>query len=223
MIRVIVCDDLAGIRRHIISSLKKAENIEVVGEAASGEEATKLADTIPVDIILMDIQMEYDMAGLDAIKIICEKHPEIKIIVLTVHSNDDLILEAYCNGAVDYLLKTSDSESICKSIEKAYENDDFIGALISRKLRSDFVRMKRKEESVMFFIHKFTALTKTEKEILKYLYDGHSKKDIAEILCIELSTINVHRKHILKKLGYTSLESLVTFLKKIKLYEEFNL
>ena len=83
--------------------------------------------------------------------------------------------------------------------------------------------MKKSEETLMFFIHKFTTLTQSEKEILKLLYGGYNKKQISEMRCIEYSTVKVHVKHILKKLGYTTTSNLVSFLRKIKIYEEFKL
>ena len=75
----------------------------------------------------------------------------------------------------------------------------------------------------MFFIHKFSTLTQTEKEILKMLYMGHTKKEISQLRCIEVSTIKVHVKHILKKLNFPTINNLVGFLRKIKIYENFNL
>ncbi len=222
-IRVMVCEDIKGIRKYVVSSLEKDEDIEVVAQAGSAEEAIELAGKIKPDIILMDIQMEYETAGLDAIRTIYETYPEIKIIVLTVHDNNEFIMEAYYTGAVDYLLKTAESEEICKSIKKVYETENFVGPLIAKNLRAEFIRMKKSEETLMFFIHKFTTLTQSEKEILKLLYGGYNKKQISEMRCIEYSTVKVHVKHILKKLGYTSTSNLVSFLRKIKIYEEFKL
>lgn len=222
-IRVMVCEDIKGIRNYVVTSLRKDDDIEVVAEAGSGEEAIELAGKIKPDIILMDIQMEYETAGLDAIRTIYETYPDIKIIVLTVHDKSEFIIEAYYTGAVDYLLKTADSEEICKSIKKVYETENFVGPLIAKNLRAEFTRMKKSEETLMFFIHKFTTLTQSEKEILKLLYGGYNKKQISEMRCIEYSTVKVHVKHILKKLGYTTTSNLVSFLRKIKIYEEFKL
>ncbi len=222
-IRVMVCEDIKGIRKYIVSSLKEDADIEVVAEAQSGKECIELVNKIETDIILMDIQMESEKAGIDAIRIICEQKPEIKIIVLTAHDKDELVLEAYYTGACDYIIKTSDANDICKSIKRAYETENFVGPLIAKNLRTEFVRMKKSEETLMFFIHKFSTLTQTEKEILKLLYMGHTKKQISELRCIEVSTIKVHVKHILKKLSFPTINNLVTFLRKIGIYENFNL
>lgn len=222
-IKVIVCEDIKGIRKYIVSSLKEDDEILVVGEAESGKECIELVKNIDADIILMDIQMEYETAGIDAIRTICEQKESIKFIVLTAHDKDELILEAYYTGASDYIIKTSEAKEICKSIKRVYESEEFVGPLIAKNLRAEFVRMKKSEETLMFFIHKFSTLTQTEKEILKMLYMGHTKKEISQLRCIEVSTIKVHVKHILKKLNFPTINNLVGFLRKIKIYENFNL
>lgn len=183
-IKVIVCEDIKGIRNYIVSSIQKDVDIEVVGEAESGKECVELVNKVDADIVLMDIQMEYETAGIDAIRTICDEKDNIKIIVLTAHDKDELILEAYYTGASDYIIKTSEAEDICKSIKKVYESEDFVGPLIAKNLRAEFVRMKKSEETLMFFIHKFSTLTQTEKEILKMLYMGHTKKEISQLRCI---------------------------------------
>ena len=86
-IRVIVCEDIKGIRKHIVSALNADEEIEVVGEAESGKECIELTRRVETDIILMDIQMEYETAGIDAIREICEEKPGVKIIVLTAYED----------------------------------------------------------------------------------------------------------------------------------------
>ena len=222
-IRVIVCEDIKGIRKHIVSALNADEEIEVVGEAESGKECIELTRRVETDIILMDIQMEYETAGIDAIREICEEKPGVKIIVLTAYDKNELILEAYYTGASDYIIKSADAVDICKNIKRVYETQDFVGPLIAKNLRAEFVRMKKSEKTLMFFIHKFSTLTQTEKEILKLLYQGYTKKQISQMRFIEVSTIKVHVKHILKKLSFPTISNLVSFLRKIKIYENFNL
>jgi len=223
MIRVLVCEDIKGIRDYIVSSISKDDSIEVVGQASSGDEIIKLVDEVETDVILMDIQMEYETAGIDAIRAICEKNKNVKIIVLTIHNNDELILEAYYAGAMDYILKTSSADEICASIKRVYEIENFIGPLIAKNLRTELKRIKKSEESLLFFVHEFSKLTSTEKELLKLFYQGMSKKKISELRSVEMSTIKVHVKHILKKLNFATMSDLIGFLKKIGIYEEFNL
>lgn len=222
-IRVMVCEDIKAIREYVVSSIRKDSEIEVVGEASSGAEAILMSESVKPDVILMDIQMEYETAGIDAIHAIYEKHPDIKIIVLTVHNDDELIMDAYYAGAMDYIIKTSDGGDICGSIKRVYREENFIGPLIAKNLRSEVRKMRKSEESLLFFIHEFSRLTATEKELLKLFYLGYSKKKISEMRSIEVSTIKVHVKHILKKLNYSSTSELINFLKKIKIYEMFDL
>jgi len=95
--------------------------------------------------------------------------------------------------------------------------------LIAKNLRTELKRIKKSEESLLFFVHEFSKLTSTEKELLKLFYQGMSKKKISELRSVEMSTIKVHVKHILKKLNFATMSDLIGFLKKIKIYEEFNL
>ena len=221
-IRVMVCEDIKAIREYVVSSIRKDSEIEVVGEASSGAEAVLMSESVKPDVILMDIQMEYETAGIDAIHAIYEKHPDIKIIVLTVHNDDELIMDAYYAGAMDYIIKTSAESDICGSIKRVYREENFIGPLIAKNLRTEVRKMRKSEESLLFFIHE-SRLTATEKELLKLFYLGYSKKKISEMRSIEVSTIKVHVKHILKKLNYSSTSELISFLKKIKIYEMFDL
>lgn len=222
-IRVMVCEDIKAIREYVVSSIRKDSEIEVVGEASSGAEAVLMSESVKPDVILMDIQMEYETAGIDAIHAIYEKHPDIKIIVLTVHNDDELIMDAYYAGAMDYIIKTSAESDICGSIKRVFREENFIGPLIAKNLRTEVRKMRKSEESLLFFIHEFSRLTATEKELLKLFYLGYSKKKISEMRSIEVSTIKVHVKHILKKLNYSSTSELINFLKKIKIYEMFDL
>ena len=108
MIRCMVVDDLQSIREHFKDLLDLSEDIEAVALAANGREAVELAFEHKPDIILMDVQLEYDVAGIDAAAEIMTKLPDTKIIILTVHNNDRFILDAYLAGAVDYIIKNDD-------------------------------------------------------------------------------------------------------------------
>ena len=137
-IRVAICDDMPQILRHFKKIIQAAGDMEVVAEAETGKEMVALADKLQPDIILMDIQMESEDAGILATNKILSEHPDIKVIILTVHKEDDLIFRAYGAGAIDYIIKTEESNEIVKSIRTVYNNDVFIRPGIAKKILNQF-------------------------------------------------------------------------------------
>ena len=223
MIRIMVVDDLKEVRSYFGEIINSQPDMELAGVAASGNEAVHMASSLDLDVILMDIQMEYAGAGVDATRKICAAFPDIKIIMLTIYDTDDYVVEAYLAGAVDYVLKEDDTVKICERIRQVYENDNFIGPYIAKKLRSSIEKTRTREESMLFFINSFSKLTAMEKKILKSLYTGKKRSEIADSEFISLGTVKTHINHILKKLNFTATHDLIGFLKKIKIFEEFDI
>ena len=222
MIKVLICDDIERIREYIGMIVSADDKIEVVGMAASGEECVSAARRYHPDIILMDIQMETENAGIVATKKITSEDPKIKIIVLTMYG-DELIMEAYHAGAVDYIIKPGTPGEIINRIKTVYANDNFIGPIIAHKVCTEYKKLKQRQESILFFINGFSNLTKTEREILKLLYLGYNKPQISKMRVSELSTTISHIKQIKKKLNFSSTKDLVSFLKKTRIFEEFGI
>lgn len=223
MINVLICDDSNELREYISTAISVDEELNIIGEASGGDKAVELAKELNPDVILMDIQMENETDGIYAAERILEFNPKIKIIMLTIHTNDELIMDAYYAGASDYIIKMSNVDEIISRIKTVYNTDKFIGPLIAQKLSSEFIKLKSKQDSLLFFINGFSNLTKTEREILKMLYMGYSRAEIAKSRMTELSTTVSHVKHIKRKLNFKSTKELISFLKKIKIYEEFDI
>lgn len=221
MIKIAICDDMPQIRTMIQRAVEKTEDMTVVSVAATSEEIIKRALEAAPDIILMDIQLETETAGIDATEYIKEKLPDVKIIMLTIHADAKLIIDSYYAGAVDYIVKTDSMDNIVENIRKVYMQSDFLGPLIVKNINKELKKYKVMHESLLFFINGFSTLTNTEKRILKLLYDGHSRKEIEKNFYISLETINTHVKHILKKLEFHSIKELIRFLKDIQLFENF--
>ncbi|MFR3796466.1 MAG: response regulator transcription factor [Christensenellales bacterium] len=117
MIRLVIVDDMPDIRNYLAEELAAAsEQFSVVGAAEDGTEAVKLVDSLLPDVVLMDIQMKTRTEGIYAIRIIHERHPDIKCIALTIHEDDELIFQAYLAGAADYIIKTRSIDTIKNSI-----------------------------------------------------------------------------------------------------------
>ena len=218
-IRVAICDDMPQILRHFKKVIQAAEDMEVVATAESGKEMLGLVEQAKPDIILMDIQMESEDAGIAATNKILSEHPEIKIIMLTVHKEDDLIFRAYGAGAIDYIIKTEESEDIVKSIRTVYNNDIFIRPGIAKKILNQFSVMHKRQESVMYTIAVIMSLTNSELEVLKLLLSGMSRKELAEQRNVEYVTINTQIRNIMKKLGYSSTKEMIASMKAMKIFD----
>lgn len=223
IIRCMVVDDIAGIREHFCDLINQQDDMEVVCVAETGRGAVKRALEFKPDIILMDIQLDYDTAGVDATEKIMVELPTAKIIIVTSHNNDKFILDTYLYGAVDYILKEDSSENILSTIREVYRNNNFIGPLLAAKLREGLTIARNREESLLFFINNYSKLTNTERRILKHLYSNKKRREISEIEFISMETVKSHISHILKKLGMGSTAEIVRFLKKVKFFDEFDI
>ena len=222
--RIMLCDDIKSIREYFEKIINQQEDMEVIYGAASGQEAVEYlagAGELP-DIILMDIQMEDEKAGITATRQIHERHPQIKILMLTIHENDDLLIEAYLAGAVDYMVKDVSPEMICSTLRNANENENFIGTIIREKTREKLDKNKLLETSMVFFINKMSKLTSSEWRILQQLYEGKKRREIAKTEYLSEETVKLHIRHILRKLGFASSREMVEYLKKIKLLDYYN-
>lgn len=221
MIRVGVCDDFVELRDHICDIVNKQDDMSAICRASSGGELETIDNLGECDILLVDIQMEYETAGIDAIAKITEKYPDIKIIVLTVHDNEEFVFDAYLAGAIDYLLKDSPDETVINTIRNVYGTTDYIGNRLMRAVKSNAGSMRKKQESLMFFIHGYSTLTPAEKRILRDIYMGKSRNRIANDEYLSYNTVSVHIRHILRKLNYSNTTELRRFLKSINFYDLF--
>lgn len=219
MIRVGICEDLPDMAKLIGSVIDAEEDMKTVLVAHSKDELCKTIKNCPVDILLMDIQLEHSKAGIEATGIISEMFPDMKIIILTVCEDSELIIESYYMGAVDYIIKTPTMDDLVSHIRMVYNQSDFLGPLIVRNLKYERTKQYNMHESLLFFINNWIKLTPMERDILKQIYDGKSRAKIAKDNFINISTVHTHMKHILKKLGQNSTRELVRFLHSIHFYD----
>jgi NarL family two-component system response regulator LiaR len=192
-IRVMVVDDHAMVRRGLASFLKISSDLLLVGEAKNGAEAILLCDKILPDVVLMDIIMP-DMDGATATREICQKHPQVRVIVLTSFKEGDLIKNALEAGAIGYLLKDISGEDLVQAIRAAHAGR----ATISPEVAQTMVETAHQPPPPGL------NLTEREHQVLAAMVDGLNNKQIAEKLTVSLSTIKSHVSNILLKLSITS-------------------
>ena len=218
-IRVLIVDDMASIRKNIRDLLEKSNGFSVVGEAESGCAAVSFCENNMVDVILMDIEMEYDLAGIDASYQIIQRFPHCHIIILTVHDQDRHVFEAYDKGISDYLIKNSPSNDILQAIRDTYHGTSPIRPIIAEKMRREFQRVRRKEKSVIYMLAMLSRLTPTEIVILDLLASGKRKADICKIRYVELSTLKTQIRCILHKFGASSIKEVIEPLNLMQIFD----
>lgn len=211
-IKVMIAEDLELLRDDLCEFVNDQNDMEIAGSADSAEEIIKLADEIECDIMLMDIEMERVNSGIEAAEIIRNKIPDQKVIFLTVHETDNMILTAMATGAVDYIVKGCDYEEILRHIRAAYEGKPIMNESIQRKLINEYSRLRRSESSLLFFINKISQLTQAERELVKLLLMGKKAREIAEIRCVELITVKTQIKGLLRKFKCVRTKEIVNLI-----------
>ncbi|MFA1819061.1 response regulator [Virgibacillus oceani] len=190
MVRVIVVDDHDVVRKGIIAYLQTEDNIDVIGEASSGNDGAALIIEKQPDVVLMDLIME-NGTGIDATKQVMEKYPECKIIILTSYYDDEQVFPAIEAGAFSYILKTSSATEIAGAIKKAADGENVIEPKVAGKMMTNFRQEKRK-------LHE--DLTERELEVLICIGNGMTNQEISEKLYIGIKTVKTHVSNILSKL-----------------------
>jgi DNA-binding NarL/FixJ family response regulator len=201
-IRVLIADDHALFREGVNAILKAVPDIELVGEAGTGQEAVKLASDLTPDVILMDIQMP-DLNGVEATQRILKIQPNAGIIIVTMLEDDDSLFSAMRSGARGYVLKGADKAEMLKSIRAVAEGEALFGPAIAARLLTFFhdksIQAKSETPSTPF-----PDLTHREREILASVARGDTNTEIAERLTISLKTVRNHVSSIFNKLQVTN-------------------
>jgi len=204
MIKVLIADDHKVLIDGIKSMLLQEETIQIVGEAANGEEVLKQMKSLEVDVILLDINMP-KKDGIDTCKSVKQQHPKVKVIALTMYNEGSFIQAMLKNGASGYLLKNSGKDEIIKAIQTVYQDDTYFSEDVSKILMTSMIPGTKKVKSTDFL----PKLTRREKEILLLIIEELTTQEIANKLFVSLSTVETHRKNLLSKMGVRNTAGLV--------------
>ena len=215
--KVLIAEDMEPIRRKYVKIINASEDLEVVSDVESGEEAVKQAKERKPDVILMDIEMETPDAGIRATQRILQDNPDVRIIILTVYEEDELIFTAFQLGVCDYILKNASQEEIIKSIHNAYENHCPLRPEIASRILGEFKRVRSYETSFLYAVNIVSTLTTTELEILGLLLEGKTRKEICSLRQVEMSTVKTQIHNILQKFNKTSMDEIIDMINNMNL------
>ncbi len=193
-IRVLIADDHTLFRDGLRALLVSIPDIEVVGEAASGKEALRLAADLQPDVILMDIQMP-DLNGIEATRQILRTSPHIGIVVLTMFQDDDTVFAVMRVGARGYVLKGADQGVLLRAVRAVANGESLFSPEIAARLMQFFASLEPASRPELF-----PELTEREREILSFIADGQTNGEIAEKLVISMKTVRNHVSNIFSKL-----------------------
>lgn len=220
-IKVMIADDMEDIRDYFKMIIDKEPTMEIVATASSGKEAVMTACKEQPDIILMDVQMETNKAGIEAANELKHLLPTAKVIILTIHEDDELLFEAYAAGVIDYIVKTASIIDILSAIQNAYNNIFTMRPEIAEKIIGEFSRMKSERSSLIHTINIMTMLTKSEFEILCDVYYGKTYREIAQSRFVEEVTVRSQINRILKKFKSHHMKDVIKQLRELRIFEVY--
>jgi DNA-binding NarL/FixJ family response regulator len=203
-----VVDDHDIVRYGICSVLKSSPDIEVVGEASNGVQAVDQFNDLRPDVVLLDISMP-EMNGIETTRTIVKNHSNARVLILTMHLNEEYLNQVLSAGASGYILKNTEIGELLNAIRTVAQGKQIFSTPISTLMTEKYVR------SAQFNLdskdHDAPGLTKRETEILQKIADGKTSQEIAEILFISPRTVDTHRANLIQKLGVKNSAGLVRY------------
>ena len=193
--RILIADDHAHFREGLSALLLSASDLEVVGQAADGEEAISLAAELQPDVVLMDLDMP-GTGGIEATRRILNTSPHISILVISMHEDDDLVFAALQAGARGYLLKGASKAEILRAIRAVVSGEAIFGPIIAKRLMSYFASPHPRNA----LPEAFPELTEREREILSLVAEHQTNPEIAKRLHLSQKTVRNHVSNIFTKL-----------------------
>lgn len=196
MTRLLICDDHAMFRQGLRSILETEDDLRVIGEAANGREAVRLALTTKPDVVLMDIQMP-ELDGVAATKAILAEDPDINVVILTMYRQDKYVFEAIKVGAQGYMLKDAGAEELLDAIRRVADGETLLNAELAASVLEEFRQAESLPEHPD---HRVRELTDREEEILRHLAQGATNQEIANALEVSEKTVRNRLSEIFSKL-----------------------
>lgn len=220
MIKLMIADDFDILREDL------KENLESLGYCVSKCVSSAL-DAVneydeSIDIVLMDIEMEESDSGIKAAEAILDKYKDAKIIYLTSHDSDEMIMTAFATGAEDFIVKGVSAQEIKEHIDAVYNNKPQLDDRVRNIVMCEYKRLRQTEQNLLYFIKHISSLTPTEKDLIHCFLLDMKVREIASQRNVELSTVKSQIRTLLQKFGCSRSKEIVVIIKGLGLEHLFN-
>jgi two-component system response regulator NreC len=210
MIKICIVDDHAMVRHGLMMLLNDNEDMQVIGEASEGDDAIRLSLELQPDVVLMDLSMPHGKDGLTATRELKQQLPDISVLILTMHDDEEYLFRAIEAGASGYILKSAPHEELLIAIRLVASGNAYLYPGATKRLMGEYLERSNRGESGSTL----ETLSEREKEIVTWVAKGYSNKEIADQLVISVKTVESHKANIMEKLGLRTRPDLVKYAVK---------
>lgn len=203
-LRIVIADDHTLVRAGFRSLLETLDDCEVVAEVGDGREALRMVEQLQPDVVLMDVKMP-GLNGLEATARISRDFPHVRVVILSMYTNEEYVLQALRAGAVAYLLKDAATAELQLAIQAAVRGEMYLSPSISKRVLQDYIQLVGSGGGML------DALTARQREVLQLIAEGRTMKEIAQILHISVKTAEAHRTQLMERLDIHDVTGLVRF------------
>jgi DNA-binding NarL/FixJ family response regulator len=204
---VVIAEDHTILRAGLKALLSTNPVFEVIGEADNGRDAIRRVVELKPDLVIMDLSMP-GMNGMDALKEIKDRMPEVRALVLTVHSEEEYVLASLKAGANGYILKDATQNELLIGAERVLAGKTYLSPDVTEKVVNSYLNTNGSSQEP---VTRWDTVTQRERQILKLIAEGHTNKSMSDYLCISVKTVEKHRANLMKKLDLHSVSALTTY------------
>ncbi len=206
-VRVLLADDHTLVRQGLRKILEEQPGWEVVAEAGNGRDAVQLAASTAPDVAVLDIGMPL-LNGIEATRQIARRLPGVQVLILSMHADEAYVARALDAGARGYLLKDSADSDLIRAVTAVSAGKSFFSPAVAKVMLDDYVRRRATDKG---FVDRYETLSEREREVFQLVAEGHSNREIADVLSVSPATVETHRAHVLQKLALHNTTELVLY------------
>jgi len=205
--KIVIAEDHTILRAGLKALLMSNPKFEIIGEADNGRDAIRRVIELKPDLVIMDLSMP-GMNGMDAVREIKDRMPEVKALVLTVHAEEEYVLASLQAGANGYVLKDATQNELLIAAERVLEGKTYLSPDVTEKVVNSYLNTSNFNHEP---VTRWDTVTQRERQILKLIAEGHTNKSMGEYLCISVKTVEKHRANLMKKLDLHNVSALTTY------------